>query len=251
MRKPSTDTTRSIATFGGVLGVIGVAAYASWEHIVHLSLRAGERAEVAPVLPISVDGMLVVSAAMMARDRAMGRRPRLSARVAFWIGVGATTAANIASANPPAGLAWQIGARMISAWPAVALLLTVEMLYRRGKVDEDPAPATVVAPAPAPAVITPTIEVMPTPAPMPAMPAMPDVPDVAAIAPLPVPMSPVVADKPQLNGSAKVHLNGNGRDLMTAALATVAPPYDAEQLSQLTGLSLRSVQRYLSELLNV
>jgi hypothetical protein len=44
--------------------------------------------------------------------------------VAFVLGVGASIAANIAAAHPTAG------ARMVAAWPALALLLVVEMLAR-------------------------------------------------------------------------------------------------------------------------
>ncbi|MEV0396687.1 DUF2637 domain-containing protein [Polymorphospora rubra] len=102
----------------------GIAAWSSWSHMVAVALRFGERPEVAYVLPLSVDGMLVVASAAMVEDKRAGRRVRWSARVAFIAGVVASVAANIAAAQP------SLGARIVAAWPAVALLLVVEMLTR-------------------------------------------------------------------------------------------------------------------------
>ncbi len=92
--------------------------------MVAVALRFGERPEVAYVLPLSVDGMLVVASAAMVEDKRAGRRVRWSARTAFAVGVAASVAANIAAAEP------SLGARIVAAWPAVALLLVVEMLTR-------------------------------------------------------------------------------------------------------------------------
>ncbi|WP_260729818.1 DUF2637 domain-containing protein [Dactylosporangium roseum] len=89
--------------------------------MVHVALRYGERPEVAYVLPISVDGMLIVASAAMVEDKRNGNRVRWSARIAFASGVAASVAANIAAAQPT------IGARIVAAWPAVAMLLVVEM----------------------------------------------------------------------------------------------------------------------------
>ncbi|WP_431728339.1 DUF2637 domain-containing protein [Verrucosispora sp. TAA-831] len=68
--------------------------------------------------------MLVVASAAMVEDKRAGRRVRWSARTAFAVGVAASVAANIAAAEP------SLGARIVVAWPAVALLLVVEMLTR-------------------------------------------------------------------------------------------------------------------------
>ncbi|MEV0398093.1 DUF2637 domain-containing protein [Polymorphospora rubra] len=106
------------------VAVAGIAAWSSWSHMVAVALRFGERPEVAYVLPLSVDGMLVVASAAMVEDKRAGRRVRWSARVAFIAGVVASVAANIAAAQP------SLGARIVAAWPAVALLLVVEMLTR-------------------------------------------------------------------------------------------------------------------------
>jgi hypothetical protein len=112
--------------------VAGIAAWSSWSHMVHVALRFGERAEVAYVLPVSVDGMLVVASTAMVEDQRAGRAVRWSARVAFAAGVAASVAANIAAAKPT------LGARIVAAWPALALLLVVEILTKAQTVGRLP-----------------------------------------------------------------------------------------------------------------
>ena len=118
--------TRVTSTLGAA-AVAGIAAWASWSHMVHVALRFGERPEVAYVLPLSVDGLLVVASAAMVDDKAAGREPRKSAKVAFAAGVAASIAANVTAAQP------SIGARAVAAWPALALLLVVELMTRKGR----------------------------------------------------------------------------------------------------------------------
>ncbi|MEU7871562.1 DUF2637 domain-containing protein [Dactylosporangium sp. NPDC049140] len=113
-----------LARAASTAAVASIAAWSSWSHMVHVALRFGERPEVAYVLPISVDGMLIVASTVMVDDKRHGGRVRWSARIAFVAGVAASVAANIAAAEPTAG------ARIVAAWPAVALLLVVEMLAR-------------------------------------------------------------------------------------------------------------------------
>jgi hypothetical protein len=107
--------------------VAGIAAWSSYRHMVSVALNVGEQPAVAYVLPLSVDGMLVVASVAMVDDRRSGRTVRWSARLAFAIGVLASLAANVSAAHP------SIGARIVAAWPALALLLTVELLSRAGK----------------------------------------------------------------------------------------------------------------------
>jgi hypothetical protein len=105
---------------------------------------SGKQPEVAYALPLSVDGMLVVASIAMVDDRSRGRRVRPSARTAFAIGVVASIAANITAAGP----SW--GARTVAAWPALALLLVVEMLSHSSRTKGTAAEATEAARAPAP-----------------------------------------------------------------------------------------------------
>jgi hypothetical protein len=112
--------------------VAAIAAWSSYWHMVHVALRYGERREVAYVLPLSVDGVLTVAAIVMAEDRRAERPVRLIAKVAFLAGLSASIAANVAGAQPT------LGGRLIAAWPALALLLIVEMLLRPSP---DPTPS--------------------------------------------------------------------------------------------------------------
>jgi len=122
--------------------VAGIAAWSSYWHMVHVALAYGERPEVAWVLPFSVDGMLVVASLAITDDRRSGRRVRPVARVAFLVGVSASVAANVTAAAP----GW--GARLVAAWPAVALLLVVETLATTGRVVADTAQPSSVPPVP-------------------------------------------------------------------------------------------------------
>jgi hypothetical protein len=143
-----TRFSRNVST----AAVASIAAWSSWSHMVHVALYFGERPEVAYVLPISVDGMLIVASTAMVDDKRVGRDVRWSARIAFVAGVGASVAANIAAAQPT------LGARIVAAWPAVALMLVVEMLSRTRRTppavmpDADVRePARADAPGPEPA----------------------------------------------------------------------------------------------------
>ncbi|MGN9889309.1 hypothetical protein [Micromonospora sp. L31] len=70
-----------------------------------------------------------------------GRRSKASAWVAFLVGVAASLAANVIAAEPDAV------ARTVSAWPAVALLLTVEVLARSGREQTSATAATTASAA--------------------------------------------------------------------------------------------------------
>ena len=126
------NPTRVTSTLGAG-AVAGIAAWSSWSHMVGVALHVGERPEVAYLLPLSVDGLLIVASAAMVDDKRNGRTPRWSARVAFAVGVAASLGANVAHAQPT----W--GARAVAAWPALALLLVVELLSRRGRTVAVPA----------------------------------------------------------------------------------------------------------------
>lgn len=130
-----TRTARNISA----ATVASIAAWSSYRHMVHVALHVGEQPSIAWVLPLSVDGLLVVASIAMVDDRQAGRQVRWSARIAFAFGVGASLAANVAAAHPT------VGARLVAAWPALALLLTVELLSRSGRRTKAPAHHNVAA----------------------------------------------------------------------------------------------------------
>jgi hypothetical protein len=99
-----TRVARTIST----AAVASIAAWSSWSHMVHVALTFGERPEVALVLPISVDGMLIVASTAMVEDKRAARPVRWSARIAFaaaWPPASART-------SPPPTPPWAHG-----SWP--------------------------------------------------------------------------------------------------------------------------------------
>jgi len=119
------------ARYLGTAAVASIAAYASYGHMRAVTLAHGESQTVAALLPLSVDGLLVVAAVAMVDDRRAGRATARWTWTAFMVGVLASLAANVMHAEPSSV------ARIIAAWPPLALLLTVEMLSR----GTTPAPA--------------------------------------------------------------------------------------------------------------
>jgi hypothetical protein len=111
-----------------VIAVALVAAVASYDHQRSLAEMAGEDWR-AWLLPVSVDGLvLVASHTMLVR-----RRARQSGGVLAWaallLGLTASLAANVAAAE-----ATLIG-RLVAAWPPVALLFSYELLMQQVRVD--------------------------------------------------------------------------------------------------------------------
>jgi hypothetical protein len=183
--------------------------------MVHVALGYGERPQVAYALPFSVDGMLIVASVVMVDDKRRVQRVRPIARVAFTAGMVASIAANIAAAHP------SIGARIVDAWPAVALLLVVEMLAR------PPATAAQVPPVPA-AASQPPAEVVPQP-PHPQVPAQ--LPPPAVLRPGTVPR-PAVAEAHQpshVTAARQPHPAGIGHVGSPAQTAAASVPHLHEQ----------------------
>jgi len=113
-------TGRQLASRASAATVAGIAAIASYTHMRHLALAHGQDRLIATLLPLSVDGLVIVAAVAIGD----GRANRWSAWLAFWVGISASVMANVLAAPP------EVLARCISAWPAVALLLVVEVISR-------------------------------------------------------------------------------------------------------------------------
>ncbi|MEU7171284.1 DUF2637 domain-containing protein [Micromonospora tulbaghiae] len=146
-------TARRVASLAGTVAVTVIVAVASYDHMRELAEHAGQPPLLAALLPLSVDGMILVATLALGD----GRRSRWSAWLAFVLGVAASLAANVIVAPP------DTTARVVSAWPAVALLLTVEILARSGRAAEavaetvPAAEAVPVSPAPAPVLVAPSV----------------------------------------------------------------------------------------------
>lgn len=112
---------RRLASLTGALLVAAIAALASHPHMrFAVAVRYGQPTLIAGLLPISVDGLMAVATVALGD----GRRHRWSAWLAFWTGVAASVLANVLAAEP------SLSARCISAWPAVAFVLVVEVITR-------------------------------------------------------------------------------------------------------------------------
>lgn len=135
-------TARRIAARSAAVVVALVAGAASYQHIAAVALSAGEPDWVAYTLPLAIDGLIVVGVMALLEDKAAGLLPRRSAWLAVVVGVVATLAANVASAEPTAT------ARLVAAAAPVAFLISVEVLTRSGRPASSsggslsPAPAT-------------------------------------------------------------------------------------------------------------
>lgn len=123
--------------------VAGIAALASYFHMHDVAQRAGEHPLIAHLIPGSVDGLMIVATLTVAADRRAGRSSRWSTWAAFLAGLGASLAANVLAARPDPI------ARCVAAWPALALLLVVEMLAAGRPAD----PVTVAAVADEPVAV--------------------------------------------------------------------------------------------------
>jgi hypothetical protein len=116
-----------VAARGAAAIVAGVAGAASFEHIASVAIAAGERTWVGYSLPLAIDGLIVVGVAALLEDQRRGRHGRTSARLAVLVGVAATLAANVASAQPT----WT--ARLVALAAPVSFLISVEVLTRTGR----------------------------------------------------------------------------------------------------------------------
>jgi hypothetical protein len=127
----TTFTSRAAAAL-----VAAVAGIISYQHIVAVALGAGEGRSAAVLVPLAIDGLIVVGTMAMIEDKRRGRVPRLSARFALGFGILATVCANVASAEPT----WT--ARAVAVVPALSFLISVEVLARTGRQPAAPDPPT-------------------------------------------------------------------------------------------------------------
>jgi hypothetical protein len=109
------------AAFGVVLVAI-TAAVISFSHVRTVAMRAGESELTSWLLPVSIDGAVVAAVSVLLADSRAGRRPAPLTWLLLTLGLAASLAANVASAEPTAT------ARAVAAWPPVALALGIEVL---------------------------------------------------------------------------------------------------------------------------
>jgi len=222
---------RAAANFSAFL--VGLAAAAlSWRHIVHTAKAYGHEPDWASFLyPVPIDGMMIVGVVMAADDRATGRKVRPMARVATAVGGVLSILCQVASAYV---FGWV--AIAVAVIPSGSLIITVEVMAKRGKLLEE-------AKARAMASVTPAPE--PTVAPVPM--ASDPIPEAEPLAPPPsepepVEEPPVTVVKPRKRKRAS--MGGGwayptpGREVIEATVvepispgvvpAFIGPPTDAD-----------------------
>jgi uncharacterized protein DUF2637 len=111
------------STVASVVTVAGVAGSVSYLHAHDLVAAHGETGALAWLYPLTVDGP-IYAASMTLLDAAKHDRP--APKLAYWtlgLGIAVTVAVNVLSGLSSGGLG-----SAISAWPAVALVLSYELL---------------------------------------------------------------------------------------------------------------------------
>lgn len=185
------DRVIRASTAATVVGIGGIAAVVSFRHALEVVRDNGESGVTAYLTPLTVDGLVFTASIVLLDAARRGDRAPMLARVALAMGIAATVAVNVLH-----GLAHGPVGAVVGAWPAITLILVVELLMgmiRRGRqsaeaepesgdvaeaayrVGEDadaphPVPESASVPVPVPALA----EGAPTDVPEASSPAVPD-----------------------------------------------------------------------------
>lgn len=126
----------------GSAGVVGaIAAYQSYLHMRELIIASHQDKFMAEwLLPLSVDGMALTATVNIIDAKRKGRKPTLTTWLSLGVGVVASLAANVMSAWNDGGVA-----RVVAGWPAVAVMLVIEMLARKGRKTDGPVDTSVLS----------------------------------------------------------------------------------------------------------
>jgi hypothetical protein len=108
-----------------VLAVAAFAAIVSYSHIYYLGRHNGQDGTAARLLPLSVDGLIAAASLVMLHSARNKLPVPTLARAMLALGVAATVGANVAY-----GLPFGVVGALVSAWPAVAFVGSVEMAVR-------------------------------------------------------------------------------------------------------------------------
>jgi hypothetical protein len=122
-RVMSGERAISAATTTAVLVVAAIAAVVSFVHIEDLALAHGQRHFAAVLLPLSIDGTVAAASLVMLRAAQGGLPTPSLARLMLVLSVAATLAANVGY-----GLPFGVAGALISGWPAIAFVGSVEMV---------------------------------------------------------------------------------------------------------------------------
>ncbi|MEV4674631.1 DUF2637 domain-containing protein [Actinomadura sp. NPDC049382] len=117
------DRLTRITTALAVVAVAGVAAIISYRHAYELVRSHGEAGTTARLVPFTVDG-LIWAASMVILDASRRKQPAPAlAKWSLAVGIVATVGANVAH-----GASHGVIGALVSAWPALALVGSFELL---------------------------------------------------------------------------------------------------------------------------
>lgn len=132
----SADEAVRLSSIAVVVLVAVGAAVVSYRHAYDLVHAHGETGTTAAIVPATVDGMIYASSMVLLQSARRGHRGSWLAYVGLSLGVMATVAANVAH-----GWAHGLIGALVGAWPAVALVLSYEMLMWIVRADRSPKDA--------------------------------------------------------------------------------------------------------------
>ncbi|MDL4818932.1 DUF2637 domain-containing protein [Actinomadura opuntiae] len=117
------DRLTRITTALAVVAVAGVAAIISYRHAYELVRSHGEAGATARLVPFTVDG-LIWAASMVLLEASRRKQPAPAlAKWSLAVGIVATVGANVAH-----GASHGVIGALVSAWPALALVGSFELL---------------------------------------------------------------------------------------------------------------------------
>ncbi|MFC0861624.1 DUF2637 domain-containing protein [Sphaerimonospora cavernae] len=128
-------------TIAGVFLLAAIAAVVSFRHMHELCLRHGEDHLAAVLIPLAVDGLIVVASMSILLANRYGSRGGLLAWSLLVVGSLASLGANVAVAEP------SLIGRIIAAWPSLALIGSYELLMSQirrcaeGRAESEDFPA--------------------------------------------------------------------------------------------------------------
>lgn len=131
------------STIAAVVVVAAVAASFSYLHALEVVGEHSRPSLMNNVFPLTVDGLIYAGSMVLLNDARRGLKAHPLAYGALGLGIAATLTVNVVS-----GLVYGLVGAMISAWPAVALVLSYELLMiivRRSARTEPAAPVPVHA----------------------------------------------------------------------------------------------------------
>jgi hypothetical protein len=133
------DRVIRLTTAAVVCAVAAFAAAVSYSHIYGLGRTHGQDGTAARLLPLSVDGLILAASLVLLHEARNDRDAPPLARLMLWLGISATIGANIAY-----GAGYGLLGALISAWPAVAFIGTVEIAMQQVRLARAPGAATIV-----------------------------------------------------------------------------------------------------------